>query len=247
MAVYRAPNVEPVAGRRVLLADADEDTRADYQVALSRAGFDIVEASDGRDALAKALIRAPAIVIADTQLPFIDGYALCDVLRTDRTTRSVPIVVVSEELGGSQSRRALSAGADLVLAKPCRLSTLMREVRRLVEEPRAWADGRAAPTTEKIRQQLESPSRARAALLSREAAGSRPSLVRAHPRFETSSPPSLPPVLTCPACDRTLMYQRSHIGGVSSRRSEQWDYYVCLSSCGTFQYRQRTRKLRRLE
>jgi hypothetical protein len=43
-----------------------------------------------------------------------------------------------------------------------------------------------------------------------------------------------------------LTYERSHIGGVSERNSEQWDYYECPSGCGTFQYRQRTRKLRRV-
>jgi two-component system chemotaxis response regulator CheY len=55
-----------------------------------------------------------------------------------------------------------------------------------------------------------------------------------------------PPELLCPSCDRALTYEHSHIGGVSNRHPEQWDYYVCSASCGTFQYRQRTRKLRRV-
>jgi hypothetical protein len=73
----------------------------------------------------------------------------------------------------------------------------------------------------------------------------RRSLVRAHQRHETSTPPLTPPELLCPNCDRPLSYDRSHIGGVSERHQEQWDYFEC-GACGTFQYRQRTRKLRRL-
>ena len=69
-------------------------------------------------------------------------------------------------------------------------------------------------------------------------------LVRAHARFETTAPPLTPPELRCPMCDRPLTYTRSHVGGVSDRHPEQWDYFTCSSSCGTFQYRHRTRKLR---
>jgi len=43
-----------------------------------------------------------------------------------------------------------------------------------------------------------------------------------------------------------LKYLHSHIGGVSARHSEQWDYFECPGACGTFQYRERTRRLRKV-
>ena len=43
-----------------------------------------------------------------------------------------------------------------------------------------------------------------------------------------------------------LRYAKSHIGGVSAKQSEQWDDYECSDGCGSFQYRQRTRKLRKI-
>jgi hypothetical protein len=70
-------------------------------------------------------------------------------------------------------------------------------------------------------------------------------LAKSHARFSTTAPPAPPPALTCPWCDRSLNYEHSHIGGVSSRHAEQWDYYLC-PTCGSFQYRQRTRQLRRV-
>ena len=72
----------------------------------------------------------------------------------------------------------------------------------------------------------------------------RTALSKAHQRFTTTAPPAEPPALTCPTCDRPLTYEQSHIGGVSDRHPEQWDDFTC-STCGTFQYRHRTRKLRR--
>jgi hypothetical protein len=69
---------------------------------------------------------------------------------------------------------------------------------------------------------------------------------RKHRRGETDLPPSSPPELICPDCDRPLDYKSSQIGGVSARNVEQWDYFVCTGGCGMFQYRQRTRKIRRV-
>ena len=51
------------------------------------------------------------------------------------------------------------------------------------------------------------------------------------------------PALVCPGCCVQLRFDSSHIGGV--RRDEQWDYFTC-DSCGQFEYRHRTRKLRRV-
>jgi len=71
-------------------------------------------------------------------------------------------------------------------------------------------------------------------------------LSHSHQRRETTTPPNPPVELRCPTCDRPLRYRKSFIGGVSAKHSEQWDYFDCLTGCGTFQYRQRTRKLRRV-
>jgi len=61
----------------------------------------------------------------------------------------------------------------------------------------------------------------------------------------TTEPPAPPPMLHCPSCDERLRYLRSYLAG-TRRHPEQWDDYVC-SRCGKFQYRQRTRKLRRVD
>ena len=67
-----------------------------------------------------------------------------------------------------------------------------------------------------------------------------------HNRRETTTPPVSAPPLVCPARDQPLKNVKSSIGGVSIRRQEQWDYLECSGGCSTFQYRRRTRKLRRV-
>jgi hypothetical protein len=71
-------------------------------------------------------------------------------------------------------------------------------------------------------------------------------LSRTYQRVETTEPPVAPPSLVCPDCDQVLRYQRSHVGGVSARHPEQWDYFECANGCGMFQYRRRTRKLKKV-
>jgi transcription elongation factor Elf1 len=58
----------------------------------------------------------------------------------------------------------------------------------------------------------------------------------------TSSPQTAPQQLTCPDCDRALSYRQTVVSGV--KPIERWDYFDC-STCGSFVYRERTRKVRR--
>src|SRR3954471_20001897 len=120
----------------ILVVDADQDTRALYCQSLTHLGCDVVEACDGRDALSKAFGRPLALVITEIMLPFVDGYALCEILRRDRTTADVPILVVTTEARPHQIDRVRQAGADCVLTKPTMIDRIVSDVRRLVADPR---------------------------------------------------------------------------------------------------------------
>jgi two-component system, cell cycle response regulator DivK len=220
-----SPHTEPGPLPLALVVDPDWEVRELYATALMPAASEIEYAQDGREALAKAIGRPPSLVITETRLPFIDGYALCSLLRADPVTARVPIIVVAGNLYPSQIEWAHTVGADAVLAKPCRPETLLTAVAQVESAAqRPVPPIEPPPATERRRRFL----------------------VRAHQRFETTTPPATPPALRCPRCDRLLQYVRSHIGGVSERFSEQWDYFVCSAGCGTFQYRQRTRRVRRM-
>jgi DNA-binding response OmpR family regulator len=224
-----------------LLADRDDDTRQMYGAFLRALSVDLDEASDGREALAKALARPHDVVVTETRLPGINGYELCQLLRRDMATKATPIIVVTAEAFASNLERARRAGADKVLVKPCLPDQLLMEMRRLVGRSRELRQ-----QSQQIRARLAVQLSASQALHSPRDATGRRALSRLFSREVTTTPPALPPTLVCPMCDQPLQYRTSHIGGVSERHREQWDYFECANGCGDFQYRQRTRKLRKV-
>jgi CheY-like chemotaxis protein len=212
----------------ILIVDPDPDTRELYRLCFELAGCAVVEASDGRDALAKALGRTPSLIVAETQLPFIDGFALCELLRRDPATSRMPILFVTAESRAAELAQAVHLGANGVLVKPAAPDDVLQAAMALLKSSPP-ADGATASARQSV-----APVEER---LARSMRSARP--------FDTLNPPSRPPELICPACDRSLTYDHSHVGGVGDARNEQWDYYNC-TACGAFQYRQRTRTLRRV-
>ena len=214
-----------------LIVDHDADTRQLYSHVLTLARFEVEEASEGREALAKALSSHHDVIVTETRLPGIDGYQLCGLLRRDPDTRTIPIVVVTGAAHPAELERVERAGANAVLVKPCPPEILLAAIHRAMDAADPELSNMAAVEREPIPQ----PHSARRVLTKS----------RAYTRGLTSAPPHPPPTLVCPMCDGPLEYQRSYVGGVSASHPEQWDLFECRAGCGTFQYRQRTRQLRR--
>jgi CheY-like chemotaxis protein len=248
LTIHRAPveterrtNTLSAAASRILVADEDDEARAVYRALFTRDGYHVVEASDGRDALTKVLMQPPpTLVVTEVTLPLVDGYALCEIVRHDRATANVPILVVTAEQRPANLDRARQAGADAVLVKPATADTILYETRWLLansKDLRARSARKTAGITTRVDESAD--------LVARSEGSRRTVLRKSYERYTTTTPPTSPLSLKCPSCDQPLTFARSHIGGVSDRHPERWDYFRCMS-CGTFQYRQRTRTLRRV-
>lgn len=214
------PDVHPATPRLILLVDPDSDTHDLYRTFLVPRRYIVEHADDGRFALARALASPPDIIVTEARLPGIDGISLCELLRKDHATESVPLIVLTGDPRPQLHQQAYQAGATRVLVKPCLPDDLWRELQQVSGLPAV----------------AEQPPAARQPIGRRS---------RNHRRGVTTAPPISPPVLPCPYCDAMLIYQRSQIGGVNAKFSEQWDYYRCPCGCGDFQYRHRTRKVTR--
>jgi len=229
MCAASVPSPVPAVPATILIVDADRDTRALYREVFESRKYNVVEACDGREALIEAFERLPALVVMELTLPYVDGCSLAEILRRDPTTCTVPVVIVTAETSRIALDRARRAGANVVLQKPVAIDHVIGESERLLS--RAAAEAAEPLSTE------ETGTTAARAGLPR-------GLSRSFPRYTTTDPLRGPLQLGCPTCDRPLTYERSHIGGVNARSAEQWDEYSC-TSCGTFEYRQRTHKLKR--
>ena len=121
----------------VLLVEDDRDGRRLYADWLSQAGFRVVEAHNGLQALDRALEFPPDVVVTDLHIPGIDGFELTRRLRNDPRTRAVPILAVTGYAAfAADPARARRAGCDAVLPKPCSPDELEQTVRALIDETR---------------------------------------------------------------------------------------------------------------
>jgi len=212
-----------------LVVNGDSSLRSSYVSMFRANAFLTEESSDGRVALAKAIVQRPDVVVTETRLVGIDGYQLCTLLRRDPDTCGAAIVVVTEDSEPDEIERALAAGADTVLLQPCPSERLLAEAQRLLES----RDRETAQSGRPLRRP------AKATLAGGEAV--RPPGARSAP--PNLGPPATPPELLCPECLSPLVFERSHVGGVRHAGREQWDEFRCNRKCGVFRYRHRTRKL----
>ena len=125
-----------------MLVEDDRDGRRLYAGWLQQAGFRVEQAHNGRQALERALELVPGIVVTDLNIPGIDGYELTRRLRQDARTRGVPVLAITGYAAfAADPARALRAGCDVVLEKPCAAEDLEAAVRQLIR-------GSAISTTE---------------------------------------------------------------------------------------------------
>jgi two-component system cell cycle response regulator DivK len=121
-------------GCLVLVVEDDPETRHFLVNALTDHGFRTEGAHNGLQALEKAFTSTPDLVLADIAVPGIDGIELCRRLRADSRTRAIPVLAITGYDDRHYRDRALLAGADRVLNKPCDLDALIQAVRELVSE-----------------------------------------------------------------------------------------------------------------
>lgn len=117
---------------RILLVEDFDDARELYSLCLRSAGYDVMEAARGEDAIAMAKANLPDLILMDMLLPGIDGWQATAELKGDPTTRHVPIVALTAHALNDERERIASLGCDAFLAKPCLPPDLVRTVDRIL-------------------------------------------------------------------------------------------------------------------
>ncbi|HEX7119685.1 MAG TPA: response regulator [Longimicrobiales bacterium] len=105
------------ARRRILVVDDSITARTLEVGILQTAGYDVVAAADGDEALRRLRGEAFDLVVADVEMPRMDGFALCRAIRADDRLAALPVVLVTALEAPEQRRRGLEAGADAYLGK----------------------------------------------------------------------------------------------------------------------------------
>jgi two-component system, chemotaxis family, chemotaxis protein CheY len=117
--------------KTILTVDDSATVRQMVTFTLQAAGYDVLAASDGQDALAK-LAQPLAMVITDLNMPRLDGIGLIQGLRTLPATKYVPIVVLTTESETAKKQAARAAGATAWIVKPFRPEQLLSVVQKVL-------------------------------------------------------------------------------------------------------------------
>jgi len=104
---------------RILVVEDNVDSRRILVYRLRRLGeFDIVEASNGLEALGLVRDQIPDLIFMDLKMPVMDGWEAVRVIRTEYAHSRIPIIAITAQAMAGDERKALAAGCDEYLAKP---------------------------------------------------------------------------------------------------------------------------------
>ena len=123
------------ASSMVLVADDNEVAQRLCRRVLEKAGYGVLIASDGLQAVDLALAQNPNVILMDVAMPGMDGLEAMRRIKAERP--EMRIVIASAHSMTSDRERFLAAGADDVLSKPFRLGDLVAVVQRLTAKPSA--------------------------------------------------------------------------------------------------------------
>jgi diguanylate cyclase (GGDEF)-like protein len=124
----------------VLVADDDEDIVRFVEVNLRLEGFDVITASDGQEALAAAYDMAPDLVLLDVMMPVLDGFEVCQRLRSDSRTKHISVIMLTAKSMSADKVVGLTAGADDYMIKPFDPIELVARVKSALRRSREMRD-----------------------------------------------------------------------------------------------------------
>ncbi len=121
----------------ILLVEDREDNRVLAKKLLERAGFRVVEATDGREALEQVAAQRPDLLLLDMSLPLVDGWTVARTLRQSPDFKDLLIVALTAHAMDGDRERVLEAGCDEFLTKPIEVAKFIPTIRRILERRRA--------------------------------------------------------------------------------------------------------------
>ena len=125
---------------KILIVDDEPDVVQLIEYNLKSAGYDVMTATDGQDALQQARGSSPDLIILDLMLPEVDGLDVCKILRRDAGTAGIPIVMLTAKASETDRVLGLELGADDYVTKPFSPRELVLRVKRLLRSESAKQD-----------------------------------------------------------------------------------------------------------
>ena len=116
---------------KVLVCDDERNIVRMIQVSLSREGYDVVTAYDGKEGLEKVKEEKPDILVLDVMMPYMDGFEVLKTLRREPETENLPVIMLTAKAQDKDVFEGYQFGADMYLTKPFNPRELISFIQRL--------------------------------------------------------------------------------------------------------------------
>lgn len=133
--------------RKILVIEDDEDILELIRYNLAREGYDIITSPDGDQGYEKAKSENPTLILLDLMLPGMDGLEVCRLLKYNRSTSEIPIIMVTAKGEETDIVTGLELGADDYIAKPFAPKVLVARVRACLRRKTQPPAGDSLPMT----------------------------------------------------------------------------------------------------
>lgn len=118
--------------KKILIVDDSASLRQVVAIALKGAGYDVVEACDGRDALGKLTGDKIHLVISDVNMPNMDGITFVAEMKKNAAYKFTPVIMLTTEAGDDLKERGKAAGAKAWVVKPFKPDQMLTAVSKLI-------------------------------------------------------------------------------------------------------------------
>ena len=119
--------------KKILVVDDEKDLLDLVKRVLSREGFEVITALDGKEGLAKVYSEAPDLMILDINMPVMDGWEVCQKIRGDPLYKHLPIIMLTVRRTKADQVKGLDIGGDEYITKPFYPTELIARVKTVLQ------------------------------------------------------------------------------------------------------------------
>jgi len=118
--------------KKILIADDHAEVVELVRVTLEGEDYEIVDASNGKEALKKARLEKPDLVLLDVVMPKMDGFEVCRKLKKDPQTKEIPIIMLTAKAQEVEKEKGREVGASDYITKPFSPSALLTKIEEIL-------------------------------------------------------------------------------------------------------------------